>query len=350
MNFKSKKIYIETITPLLIVQESAIAGLTYYIDNNRKVTKVNFEKFIDSLNWEKDRQIINIIAEDITKLTQRNTINTGDIKLILSRTNRVSDIEKFAEYSLENHSKQHFRLMGEVKFNAKICNKPYIPGSSIKGAVQTALISYKKSIEETQKPEEGNLFGFRDSILGNTDSLFFSNLAIFNLSIKNKIFKEQQRATGYCEAIKPGQKFETEILFKNENFINTMKQAILFKNLFVIENELKFFKNIQQNNATPDTKIINEIVKTYENIKKELEKEEIILRLGMGSGFQSVSSIFSEKILGKEQILDKELPHKSPAGKQIERAKLPLESKIKSRKFVYYKGNYTPLGWVKMTI
>lgn len=386
-NFKSKKIKITTLTPLLITQENEPTGLAYYAEGS-KMIRVNFEKLIDRINYPSERNVVERIVENIRCFINNGRNTEGDLRKVLERTGKENLLSEFAEYSLENHSNYKPRLMSDTKITAKTAGKPYIPGSSIKGAIHTALISKRKEsqIEKLNyyeicnllKPERGGCFGFRDSLPASVESLFFSNLATFapstvrpnpkifiyspnknaQKSNQKKEFKEQQKAVAFCEAVKPGKVFHSEILFREEynvedkkDILDEIRKAVLKKSTFVVESEIKFFNSILASQET-EKEQIRELISIYKCLEKRLKEKELVLRLGAGSGFKSVSSLFCKEIENKGNLLDRALPNKTPGktGRPINRKDLSVHEKIKSRLFVKFNDYYQPLGWIKLDL
>lgn len=378
-NYEVKKIKIKTLSPLLIGQETEPAGLSY-IEEGQKIARVNFEKFVDSIEYPKEKEVLEKIIQNIKTYTGVIGARTnGDLKKVLDGTNKKEEIDNFVDYNLENHSKEKIRIMADVKITAKSNNKPYIPGSSLKGAVQTALVSknqmdsveindHSRKIDKKLKPEEGELFGFRDSLLGSQESLFFSGITIFangktrpNRFQGNRgpynpraplevVFKAQQKGAAFCEAIKPETEFESGFLFKEKGFLDELTEAVLKKSYFVVESELFFYDNIKKADGISNENL-EKIICFYETLQGMLKENTFLLRLGHGSGFKSTSSLFCEKIKGKENLIDSVLPKKAPGkakfGKPIKRS-ADIHEKIKSRQLTPYQNTYWPMGWIKI--
>ncbi|MCX8190199.1 MAG: type III-A CRISPR-associated RAMP protein Csm5 [Candidatus Diapherotrites archaeon] len=376
---QSEKIKVETLSPLLIGQESEPAGFSYVCQND-KVFRINFDGFIESIKYPEEKNVLDIIVKNLLISTSKAQKNTeGDLRKILHNTGKVEDILKFVTYAIENHSSEKVRLMSDVLITAKISDKPYIPGSSLKGAVNTALVSYSKvsglrqsfqkqrDLDYELKPDLGSNFGFRDSASSTKDCLFFSNVGIFTLTgggaksyvfskelgsvktISELVFKSQQPAAFFCEAVKPQTKFESELLFRKTNFKEEILEAVISKNSFVVDSELKFFNKIKKTTGIDEDSIIR-LIDFYENLRDLLEKEELILRVGHGSGFKSTSSLYCKAIDGKENLIDFALPKEAPRNRKPIKRDRDRDMKVKSRLLVNFKKEYLPFGWIKIDL
>lgn len=252
----------------------------------------------------------------------------------------------------------------------------YIPGSSIKGAMRTALLSYiinnlgllkddfkAKGRLKDGKDYEGFILGNyfydyeKDKIKRNiqkdpfrvlqiSDTSFFDKDSTLITESKNYHMKRNKfgEFNIYTEYIMQGKLAEFELSINTDHFNdkydgimkNTIKNKegrnIKFKEFFTIENIAKacnefyldklendynkFYNNI--NEAQQKIKIIEK-----QDIKKSIDpnKKEFLIRLGKFSQFECITMDNLRNDPGK----------------------------LKSRNLVLYNGMYYPAGWAKIT-
>ncbi|MCW1304939.1 MAG: type III-A CRISPR-associated RAMP protein Csm5 [Candidatus Parvarchaeota archaeon] len=148
IGFKKYEFKVETLTPLHIGCGEKIVPMEYFIENGY-LHVCNFEKFLDILF---SREIAtNEILNNITNLPKRS--NFLDL---LKRFDLENERYKFVLYKIpveENFSVEFHPFIRHSN------NQLFIPGSSIKGAIRTALIS----------KDESKMDGVRRIIMGRND-------------------------------------------------------------------------------------------------------------------------------------------------------------------------------------
>ena len=126
------------LSPLHIGTGNQIEPFDYVIKNG-KLYRISLEDFLCQLSEEKRK-----IFEDI--------VDSGNLNRIRKYIIEGIDLEKYSAYSVEVTEKIerlylskiddiHNQLLINPFIRTGTENKPYIPGSSIKGAIRTALIS-----------------------------------------------------------------------------------------------------------------------------------------------------------------------------------------------------------------
>ena len=129
-HIKKYDLNIETITPVHIG-----SGNTYLsselLFNEDGYNRIDISKYFNELNKEQQ--------DDFVK-------NLIDNKMVLENVN-----DNWVRYSLIKKFDGEFKSDNEIVENIKVFNEPYIPGSSIKGAIRTALLYYYFKIEDLDK-------------------------------------------------------------------------------------------------------------------------------------------------------------------------------------------------------
>ena len=332
------KIEIKTLSPVHIGSGIDLQGnIEYLIDGDRlaiidekKVLKVIGEENIDK--WVK---IINNRENLLDYLKLRKT----DIKL--------SDIDK-RQMEFYCSDLQNKKTLKEQLYNAQ--GNATIPGSSIKGAIRTAIISYlvEKETERVKniinkkrsflniKGRKWNLRLFQEveseilnQLLSNsfkpdanrnvfrflqvTDAYFYyetyaSNMQVLNLQGNGwNIKKGSDQLT---ELI--GQDCESEIRIKinkklldeNKNrkeiitdtsFLNSIEKLFEIINIhtkYLLKKEIDFWKN-ESNYPESVSYYIENLEKIFKEAGK-CKKEEAVLRIGGGSGWDSITGAWAK--------------------------------------------------------
>lgn len=156
------KIKAEILTPVHIGDGTELEPLEYVIKD--KFYKVNLEEWLSTLSGEKAGEFQRLTGRDYAKIT---------ILTSLRRFVRDNiDIDKYTEWSVDVSDAVKRRY--EERFDApenqlpmspfiRTANKPYLPGSSIKGAIRTGYLNFLKrgtqALSEKRKADlvEGEL-------------------------------------------------------------------------------------------------------------------------------------------------------------------------------------------------
>lgn len=139
-----------------------------YVIRNGKLYRIPLEDFLYQLSKEK-REIF------------ENVIDSGNLNKIRKYITEEIDLEKYSAYSVrvtEEIERLYLSKINDIQNQLLIdpfirtggVNKPYIPGSSIKGAIRTALISQIAQNSNLPQPMEyREEFEFESRLLGSTD-------------------------------------------------------------------------------------------------------------------------------------------------------------------------------------
>lgn len=363
------KVEIEILSPLHIgagSEKEWVKGLDF-IQENGKVIKLNTRKMYE------------VFSGDIHKLSSFlvNKDEKGLKTLIGNKLNALTE-QNFKIYATSTNDIKAFIKTG-------VNNKPFIPGSSLKGAIRSILLNHFLNGQKPKNFNEQNYFG--SSTDGDEFMRFvkisdaqFDKTELVNTKIFN-LYKEGDNWLGGWKH-RGGNKGETNSEFKPTGF-NTIYE-IIYPNeksqVFTIslsEKQIDIYNNnndkkiskekkeiLQEQNKIPKNlfKITNEYTKKYidkeiaffkkysneqtDKIIENLDKiknsipddnSACVLRMSAGSGFHSVT--------GDWQHNSHEIN-----GVSIKQGQLNGKKSAKSRKIAVSGVNYTPMGFVKLRV
>jgi len=316
----------------------------------------------------------NLLYADFDFVFEKNKINVYDVEEVIGKLFEVNR-KVFADFGKSNFSLKNILSSYELdvkpvysfdiftspreirKFIKNAYLKPYIPGSSIKGAIHTALWrqlkrdvvltkgnynSFKKTISMVggESPYESFI---RPVLVSDTLPLLCSDLSlgevkIFNLKSENqggwKDFKTRKNINDFLEArgvfvevLKRGTTSYFQVKLDKFLLNNTVRKyahlpevdaltsasslcrAINEHSLHIIKREKEFLKKYTQ--TTPICNFYNNLENTIKNL---LDTNSCILRLAFGSGWRGMTGdwLTDEElnIVRKEERLGKTFcPH-----------------------------------------
>ncbi|ACX73082.1 CRISPR-associated RAMP protein, Csm5 family [Methanocaldococcus vulcanius M7] len=327
--------------------------------------------------------ITKIIVIDIDKLF--NTlismgVNVNEVVEILRESKSYPLTKIFEKYHLKpkDFEKYPLDIVGgygkysmQINTFIKTCGMPYIPGSSIKGAIRTALMYYivkdnKKLLSDiinelnkivTQKNAKNfvkraddkldkKIFGndpkfdvLKSLIIRDSEKISLKKLKVY----KVEILGNDAPIPTYIEGLENIKiNFEMQIndaILKNVNF-NGMLKNIDFE---LIKNAIREFSkaviNAEINEIYKYGKYKENMLKFYKNLEDKIEDGELFIRIGWGSGWYSTTIGVLLKTHPKFEELRKKLGlGKNPKTKKV------VNDYPKTRRIV----NNKPLGWVKL--
>uniref|UniRef100_A0A7C4U7Q5 CRISPR system Cms protein Csm5 n=1 Tax=candidate division WOR-3 bacterium TaxID=2052148 RepID=A0A7C4U7Q5_UNCW3 len=304
MGVKNYILHCFILSPIHIGDGSEIEPLNYVIKNG-KLYKIRLEEFIYSLDNDKKNIILNLMKENNLK---------GIRKFIKDNI----DLQKFREYIVD--VSRNVQSLYEEKFEdlnnqlilipfIRSSNIPYIPGSSLKGAIRTAVLN------ELDKPEykdeeisERNKSKNVEGIILNTFDInrkgekfykpdkdpfrFIKVKDVFlpeNSTIFEKIdtiYIKNRKSLGIqqiFEVIKTGINFDLEIGIDEKGM---EKSRVIKLDIKEILNHCdKFYNNVLDEESK---KFSGSIQTKYLEIK-EKSKNGYLIRLGRGCGYDSIT-------------------------------------------------------------
>lgn len=371
----------QVITPLHIGSGEEISPIEYIIKD--RVIRVQMDDLFKDESFN---------AEEFIQNAKKN-IYLGDYsKLGL----------KYPRYEIEIDKNTRKNLLSSVKTPSagirefiRTADRPFIPGSSIKGAIKTAVLWKMLQDDKLQKKAEKYLIKSRgDSRFADKEvqkltfgedprSDLFKSLQVYDsapLSNKDLKINEVKTLTSlkngfgwkkfltFVEALRTGVEFEYKVkkdnFFLNEPELGFSENRWLLDQLPDICNEFsKEFINAEIDFF--DSIGFNEIKEFYLNLKKDAEKNDgFLLHLAWGSGWhgmtvgrilQHLSGCFDERCRSKgvcsfHNTVFCNLRRNYRLGEKRRKNKPSLYVKEfpKTRKIAFEDGKPVPLGWVKV--
>lgn len=341
---KKYKLKCKILSPIHIGTGSEIEPFDYIIKEN-KFYKISLENFLLNLD-NRDKEKFNI-------LVSKNNVNEIRKFIIENWDAEKYAVEFFCDVSTEvnkiyqeNINNIENQLLINPFIRAKVNNLPYIPGSSIKGAIRTAIISelgkkknYIKNIRniEAEVLNCQNDNGFLDPKKDPFRAIKISDgFLSLNSTIILKIVNVSKDKFGKLKSLKiqmlnevthsyisgKNIEFETELIVDNN-----LQQTHFLKTIIDIESIKELCNSFYQ------TKIVDEDKNFYQRTSLErfshdlcvqkFENNSFLIRLGRFSGVENVT-------------LDKYRDPNVPKGKGWGKTKNICEMKY-------------PLGWLKIT-
>lgn len=355
---KNYKTGIETLTPLHIGSgEKAIFGLDYYLEG-KKVIFIDLPKLIDEIRNEKEREEL---------FGAIRSKNIGNIKFLAKKYKKEI-------YAIENKADRDVLVRKGADTILKTSNYVYIPGSSIKGAIRTAIIYNRTGEKDREEIREiANLQGIAKKLEGvlkrkiifdgDTDVDVLNSLIIrdseekradacvstymLNISIADGAHAHPQP----IEAINSGVEFEGEIsIRKNGIGMEEIKEASNKFSSEIIEHERKFYERRSWWSGRGKRRGVKteSLLNFYGKLKRELNnlgENDFLLNLGRHSGHHIKTgwSTFDYELLfdkGTSESIAELLSRQKDVRKPFP----------KTRRAVIEEGSLKPLGWVKVRI
>lgn len=321
------------------------------------IEKVNVSKYYNNLPSDKKEELLEQLMEKNFRLDDFITTH---------------DARKYSQYYLIGSNTNHT----DIKEHARTLNETYIPGSSIKGAIETAILNnyfegypnknthkLTKNVNNLPKNGRNNIFRFlrisdtntTTSIKNNIECTYIlkaeSNGQMKYHTLHNNIVTE------HIETIIKGTKLNFNInnkaddkilekldLKDKKNYINLKNiQENLYK--FADEQinaELEYIEKYNKTNNNMIKQQINNFKEFYTKLAQENSIEHPMIRIGFGGGF--LNKTISLKIKENPDDYDSFIKNLKYV---IKRLKIYQYEFPKTRK-ITSKG--IPLGWTQLKI
>lgn len=294
-----KKYKITTLTPIFIQGDNS-KNLSIFTDF---ILSDNFINIIDKRDLEniftENEHLLNIYMKEVEKGT-----NLQDF----FKKNKI-DIEKIRIIKSIPYDKEHFSG-NEILTFVSVNGKPYIPGSSLKGAIRTTFfkfledtlnttvseITYERRINFNNiekrlfpKIEKKDLFSF----LSISDSNPFKSTDLFIKSVKSVNIFNQRHEEGIpinIECIKENSTTEFSIDIKRVSNMKNNKILLNAETLYEAINHFSKIQIVKELEKLPKENLFLETRNFYESILKEIENNEnkkIFIRIGKYTGILS---------------------------------------------------------------
>lgn len=365
------KVIISTITPVHIGSGNLLQNNTDFV-----VERDDEETYIHIID---DKKIFDLIGKENLNawlLSIEKKQDTFEFVKRYSSNVSYDDISKHLITSFARGISQNATLKETIRNGA---GKPYIPGSSIKGAIRTAVLSSLADGMEmdkleskvfnnnylSAKPIEGFLFGndpktdiFRFLRIG--DAHFHENIAIatrminLNITHRDDDLHDASKAQ-LVEAI--GISEESTInMYLSLEYYQHVKRA--YRQLGTLPPEMQSLPDLfMMINAHTEKLVKQEIdfwtdidktgaevyIEEMQNILNEINRckkgESCILRIGYGSGWRFITGAWTERL----KDFDRDIVNRArPSNYRYEEYDFPKSRKIDEDNYV--------LGFVKLSI
>ena len=293
-------------------------------------------------------------------------------------------VKRYAPHATpENFAKRCFQTFYEKRMEngstLKECmhdgtGRPYIPGSSIKGAIRTCVLASimddKQNIDDLilfdkKNPIEKTIFGsepnydvFRFIQIG--DAFFNKNCEIATMLVNLNIRKQEEladdskkqlvEAIGAEEEATTTIKLETErnkiFSLKNRDISKFPSQMDSIENLFetinkhtlkLLNEEVEIWEDVSQTKSGADTYIEN--IQSMIDEIKACSSKECVLRLGHTSGWRFITGAWTERRFDFDKRI---VPDARPENKKYEEYMFPKSRRLDDENYL--------LGFIKLSI
>jgi CRISPR type III-A-associated RAMP protein Csm5 len=378
-------ITIETLSPVHIgsgrTLQKNIDFIFFSHLNNKPIAIIDEEKIFNLLGREKLNQWMRAIEEkaDILPMLRQQKPNLSPL-----------DIHHRISYTRETNI-----LKGELYEHIHNASaKPYIPGSSLKGAIRTAVLTALIQKEKLFVQNKGNLgffnsrenrFEYRDSKIikhfiaddaqkqqqnkdffrllhiGDADFQRTEAIMVNTYCMQHNGWQKRDDLSQWTECIPKGEKsslrinFLEQTLFSNKdeqkvqyeikNFIGKNYIHLQASNLFqtinrhticLLEKEISFIKDQEDDALYSYADRLDEVLETA----KQCNHTSCVLRVGKHSGYWFMTGGWQEELL--DEGIYREVKRAARRRSGYENFPLP-----KTRRFT---GNGSPVGFVKLSI
>ena len=369
------RIKLTTLTPVCIGDGNKINSITDYICDRNRIYYLNKEKIAERLAG--DDEMMDRYMSGIISNMNNNNRTEFDLKIFLEKALKLSQYD-YAFYSVEGKTTKELNTI--IKNPDR---SPYIPGSTLKGAIKTAFLyewlldknnewckKYlqnmdNEEIEKVLKEElETELDSYQLRVHDSSMFDFEKNCKIIeNKRLSIKTLKTEIPQSWEC--ISENKTCETQIwemrkgdkIYSWEDICRVVNGYTQHQNI----REIELLENISENGNIKykDERIKDSLIKFYEEMDAEIEDNPncIFMRIGSGKGYfyNSVALALydADDSSDKDDFL--KLLKKSGYGKiydrKIKRMKeydlKPYEFPI--TRFIELSDNQ-PLGWVKLEL
>ncbi len=353
-----KRFKLKTLSPLHIADSEPWKKDFDYICKSRKVFFIDYDDFLRQL--------------DIDFLRK-----TDDMEIYRSHMNAMFEQRKLKiqrDYSLAQEPADIYPFIRE-SFT------PLIPGSSIKGAIRTAVLSEvilkklakkesistspEKYLEKKVGNKEDNIKRSMEAIQIRDLSFTGDQLKLFSFSsysLSRNEFIEKKGKTRLVEAIPANvslkQALEIRLVYRemDKNRFLGIPEIVDFSQTLRDHYKRWIPREIEILKKYP-SKSIASVIQFYESLMKKLEAGALLLHVGFGTGWQSKTGAFLKKnrFMWRNDIQDYLNNCKSAHQKEKHIfTKVQRDGRYKnypfpkSRKFVMSGNALLPPGWVEI--
>lgn len=344
-----KKIKLQTLTPVHIGNGEILKENFDYIktkdENGIYITPINHNKLFKCLN-EKGQNVV---------LQYTSTLQSGES--IKSFIDELPDNKKESCYDryiwLDTKQQNLAQELREQIYDG--FGKPYIPGSSIKGAIRTVIVSRLMQDGRELNLRYNNVLDNITQYLQVSDVMFENGctdaLNMINLNIRTNNSFEDTSKKQLVEAITTGEESSFTIKisdtqkFQVANSIKDLFNLINQHTKRILNNEINFWYDYtEKDDGTLVQDYINACKGINEKINNAIATNSCILRLGHANGWKFITGDWAEKKANEiewSNIVNRSRPNNNRY------TQYPFP---KSRRINIVDTKVNLLGFVKLTI
>lgn len=321
------------------------------------VKKIDITKYYKSLDEDKKEELLSNLLDSDFNLDEYSKSNT--------------DIKNYDYYP--SVSKCNINPKKEIMEHVKTMNKLYIPGSSLKGALTTAILYDKMHTDDVKKIMKNKKYRDRYNAYKNVLKNYFSskkgnsaqkNIMRFiqisdtnllkipriydiqSIQVKSnhtyEYYKRGGIVTTYYETIEQNSKLNCDITIKKDkeilNQLNLKEKGKILDIDYIKDVLYNFSMDyIEYEQDFIDTYNIDFLKDYYKQLAKENTPDSPLIRVGLGSGFMQTT--VNMKTKNEDPMLYKKV--QKIAHKNTYDYEFPKSRKITAK-------TKKPLGWIKL--
>lgn len=262
---------IKVLTPIHIGSNDFYNSKEYYY-NKHESYRMNIIKLYNSLNTPNKEKFI--------KLFQDEKLSLNDILGL-----DIDELKKYSKYTVTNKYFEEPNYKREFESTIKSNNKPYIPGSSIKGFIKTALLystldsfSVPKLMKKFNGEEGGDYWNIYENIfLSKMDESSLSNsiMRFLHISDSNS-FEGNTHLYKVIRLYSPYKKAKyLRIMSVGERYVETIPESDLLKTTIVTNFDEKIFSELNFDEKIIKLLDISEIAKSLALFSEVIIDHEI---------------------------------------------------------------------------
>lgn len=325
------KVKIKTITPTLIRSGEELSNVTDCVIQENELKIIDKEKLLNIFKGKDPKSFVVELSNTI--INEKRTIYDF-------LNNKKINIDQVTKYTLKVKSKIDPFERRSIYMPITTGNKAYIPGSTLKGIIRSALLFYyfenlskeQKQLDITQKeidkalrddPYDPSTDIMKYIIVKDTSSIPITDLEVYKIERL-----PHKKLSQYILAIPGSKEFYTEIKFniynKNlpnfwnkffENKDDNLWKALKNYSLLLVKKEIEILERLK--NKTQENKdLFNNLIEHYKKIEERLENNKVVyIPIGFGKtyyfnslGYFLPESVLKDKVITKRNILPKFFP------------------------------------------
>ncbi len=335
---KKYRLFLEILTPVHIGDGSYLEPYEYVIDE--KFHKINLMGFLLALPIDKQNESNNLLQSDIMKFREFLKKNYKGKDCVISSSKISEDLKLFYEHKIDDPRNK----LIIAPFVRNGFQTPYIPGSSIKGALRTAIIfnffpaRYLKETDKLKalksgyrsigfnkepglllpqeiKPQEDPFRSIKISDITFPDD---SNIIQRIKTVTKKDGKIETlnisliKETTCADLIGKDLNLEAELMYDDQ----LLKQNKDFKKKIIVQDIIdsnKFFSE-KMISFEQSYFIDHPVYETYNTLKaiwSTLKENEFMFRLGWGCGYNSMTinlKMYKPRIIKTRKLINDKIP------------------------------------------